>query len=230
MKSLAMRIDNSQSNSRELAESSAADCRSSQRTPARTHSSSTTPSACRWTSWSTPPRRGHRVRPGGLRPRHERAARAGAGQLEGRRASRRLRRRTAICAPRYLRAIGRRSRAAARCWPSSIRKPARRAGCWPGRGRRDRARPHAVLCRIRRAGRRRRLALSGTRHRRGRSARLLLPGAGRARAQGDRAPDRCASATAWTPSWTPTRASRPCATTPARTCCTRRCATCWART
>ena len=55
----------------------------------------------------------------------------------------------------------------------------------PGEYRRDHPRPHALLRRIRRTGRRSRMALlRRSQHRRRRSDRMLLPGAGRARASG----------------------------------------------
>ena len=72
----------------------------------------------------------------------------------------------------------------------------RRAGTQARRGRRGHPRPHAVLRRIRRTGRRPRMALQRrSQHRRRRSEGMLLPGPGRAGAPGRPPSNRSALAT-----------------------------------
>ena len=95
---------------------------------------------------------------------------------------------------------------------------------------RSRARPHQLLRRLRRPGRRHRLVLLHRRqHHHCRDHRLRSAGAGRARAQSHAQAADSPSATTSTPSSTATAATPSGAITPARTCCMPRCARCWAR-
>ncbi len=113
----------------------------------------------------TRPRSRHRLRSGRLRRRHGGAAQARAGFLEGRRESHGQSRFISRCRHRVRGLSARRSPPDAKCWPSSRSHDGqrrRRAGAEARRARRDRPRPHALLRRCRRTGRRCRLALRPT--------------------------------------------------------------------
>ena len=110
------------------------------------------------------------------------------------------------------------------CATGKLATPARRRTGGP-----DRPRPDAVLRDGGRPGRRpRRDRLGRARRRRSPTPRARCPGS----TSTTSASATAASSAAWwcAPRWTPSAAPAPCATTPAPTCCTRRCARCWART
>ncbi len=107
----------------------------------------------------------------------------------------------------------------------------RRAGAEARRARRDRARPHALLRRCRRTGRRCGLALRRRSQHHRRRSRRRRPIPCRACARIASSPSSPSTSATKSTRWSTTKfAARPCATTPARTCCMPRCAMCWART
>ena len=107
------------------------------------------------------------------------------------------------------------------------------AGVPSGEGRRsgrNRARPHQLLRRLRRTGRRHGLVhFDRWQHHGCRDTGCVLPGAGSPRAQGGAQAADSPWAITSTPSSMGSAATTSSATTPARTCCTPRCARCWAR-
>ena len=167
------------------------------------------------------------IRPGRLRTRDGRAARARSRLLERRGQADRQ-----SCLPATpeirLRRLSADSLRQLRSAGHHQGRPGR-AGTQARRRRRDHPRPHAVLRRIRRTSRRPRMALlRRSQHRRRGSDWMLLPGQGVRAHQVDRQADAIRVGEKSMPWSTPTSAKPPCATTRRRICFMPDCAKCWA--